>query len=638
MKKFLLFSYILVAVIACKTDLTDIETNIKAVEDRVTDVEKQSQTLQKKNQELTAKSQEISNAIAALQAKSQKLIEQGDSLQLSGEQLAAALDSLRSESQALSESLLLLQKEGEALNDSLDSLQIINEALVIEWDFLQEKIAQTQHTLDSLEFVLQIVEPKLLHVEFLASDNPLQLVENVNCEILGDSAIECRVTNIVSSKVLIPRFRFQGDYVTIDGKVAESGVTSFDFSSTLVLKVYSGAQSKKYTFFVSSYTGLPTLWVETNGRMYITMANEYYTTTTRLSSLNEPGGIGGLNETVNQIKADGTVRWHEEYLDFTSITMMGKNDYTMLFKTAVSLLGEASSKTWKLESNIRDITMLHNQTAFYMGKMSKLGFTPNFHYIDLMMNGIYAGTYMLGDCLDVSSSRVNVGSSGFILSIGSSESGSKFTTQYIDQPITIIAPTSPTSDVVNYIYSYMIKAESVLFSNDFTDATNGWQKYLDIDSFVDWYLINEIAKNTNGAFWSNCIMNLKRGNKLKMGPLWDFSKAFGNASNVISADGFVIKDVSWFARLFRDPVFVSRVKERFNYFYDHQSDIIAAINQNALYLKYAIQEDDSKWDTFKNYKTSNTDTWVLYQASVNSMKTWLANRMAWLKGEFDAMP
>jgi len=638
MKKLVLIGYILMTVIACKTDLTDIETNIKAVEDRVTDVEKQSDSLERKNQELAVKSQEISNAIAALQAKSQELLEQGDSLQWSHEQLAAALDSLRLESEALSESLLILQKEGEALNDSLDSLELINQAMIIEWDLLQDKIADTQHTLDSLQAVLQIVEPQLLHVEFLASDNPLQLVENVDCEILGDSAIECRITNIMSSKVLIPRFRFQGDYVTISGRRAVSGVSSYDFSSTLVLKVYSGALTKSYTFSVSSYTGLPTLWVETSGRMNITVADQYYTTKTRLSALNEAGGYGGLAETVNQIKAVGTVRWYEKYLDFSSKTMMGKNDYCMLFKTAVSLLGEASNKSWKLESNIYDITMLHNQTAFYMGKMSKLSYTPNFHYIDLMMNGKYAGTYMLGDYLSVSAARVNVGSNGFILGIGSNEPGVKFSTQYIEQPITIIAPESQPSEVVNYIYSYLIKTESVLFSNAFTDTDNGWQKYLDMDSFVDWYLINEIARNTNGAFWSNCIMNLKRGDKLKMGPLWDFSKAFGNASSVSNTDGFVIKDVRWFARLFKDPVFVRKVKERFDYFYNHQGEIIDAVNQNAQYLKYAVQEDDSKWDTFAAYKTLNSDTWVIYQASVNAMKTWLTKRMTWLKAQFDAMP
>ncbi len=639
MKKLLLLVFVLVSIVACKTDLTDIEKRITGVEDRVTDVEKQGDALERKSSELAVKSQELSNAIEALQAKSQELILQGDSLQMSNEELAAALDSLRSESEQLVASLLELQEEGLALKDSLDSLQIVNQQLIVEWDILQEKIDQTHHTLDSLEAVLQIVEPKLLHMEFLAADNPLQLVENVDCEILGDSAVVCRASNIMTSKVLIPRFRFQGDYVTISGRRAASGVTSFDFSTTLLLTVFAGGDSRKYTVSLSSYTGLPTLWVETNGRMKITTANQYYTVKTRLSAVNEKGGLGGLAETTGKIKALGTVRWVEKNLDFTSTAMMGKNDYSLLFTSAVSLLGEPNSNTWQLESNFSDITMLHNQTAFCMGKMSQLEFTPTFRYVDLMMNGTYAGTYMLGDCLDVASSRVDVGNNGYILSIGSNLPGTKFNTQFIDQTITILAPTSQPTEVVSYITNYLTKAEGTLFSDKFTDAASGWQSYLDIDSFVDWYVINEIAKNYNGAFWANCIMNLKRGGKLKMGPLWDFSKAFGLLSGVstTSAEGFVIKDVPWFARLFQDPVFVSRVKARFDYFYSHQSDIIAAINANAQYLKYAVQEDDCKWNTFEAYRSSGNDTWELYQGSVNSMKIWLTNRMAWLKAQFDAM-
>ena len=159
---------------------------------------------------------------------------------------------------------------------------------------------------------------------------------------------------------------------------------------------------------------------------------------------------------------------------------------------------------------------------------------------------------------------------------------------------------------------------------------------MDENSFVDWYLINEIAKNSKGAFMTNCIMNYRRGGKLKMGPIWDFETAFGNAGKT-SSNGFVIKDVRWYKRLFQDPVFVAKVKERFDYFFNHQEDIIKNINESAQYLKYAIQEDNTKWDTFLPYKSSGADTWILYQGQVSSMKSWLTERMRWLKEQFDAM-
>ena len=70
-------------------------------------------------------------------------------------------------------------------------------------------------------------------------------------------------------------------------------------------------------------------------------------------------------------------------------------------------------------------------------------------------------------------------------------------------------------------------------------------------------------------------MNLARDGKLKMGPLWDFDIAFGNVNynGCDKPEGFWIKPVAWYARLFQDPSFVQKVKERFAYFYDNREGI-----------------------------------------------------------------
>jgi hypothetical protein len=332
----------------------------------------------------------------------------------------------------------------------------------------------------------------------------------------------------------------------------------------------------------------------------------------------------------------GSLRYYTKQSDWSGQTEWGKTDYRITFSSAVSLLDMPSHKDWELNPNVYDITMLHNQTAFFMSQMSKLDYTPRFRYVDLMFNGRYYGTYMLGEYLSVGSTRVNVGDDGFIMSIGYLTSGSSFKTDYLEQPVSVLYPTSQSALVVNYIADVVSEAEGVLFSSRFADESYGWRKYMDENSFVDWYLINEIAKNQSGAFKSGCIMNYRRGGKLKMGPVWDFEKAFGDAGSTGSS-GFVIKDVSWYKRLFKDPAFVTKVKERFDYYYNHQEDILKSINENAQYLKYAIQEDNTKWDTFTSFMSSDADTWVLYQGQVSSMKSWLTERMRWLKEQFDAM-
>lgn len=635
MKRLAFVVFALVCLVSCKTDLTDIEN-------RITEVEKQGQILDSKTKQLMDESQRLSNDIKELQKKSEELDRESDELQREEEELEKANQALKDELQALktkstelATEILSLQEEGKVLSGSFDNLKAENDQLVKEWNAMLELIEESQRMIEQLNEKINQTYPKLLHMEFLASENPLELVENAECEIIGDSVVECRVLNLMSAKNLIPRFRFTGDYVTIDGQVALSSKTMFDFSKERVLVVHSGEKTKEYIVNVSAYTGLPTLWAETNGRS-LTDANYYYRGTFSLVDNVGYEGKGSLPETTGRIMALGSLRYYIKEINNSVETERGKNDYRLTFSSAVSLLDMPSHTDWKLNPNVYDITMLHNQTAFSMSQMSKLDYTPRFRYVDLMFNGRYNGTYMLGEYLSVGSARINVGDDGYVLNIGSNSSGSAFLTGYLERPVSILYPTTQPASVVNYIAGVVRDAETVLYSSNFADASYGWRRYMDENSFVDWYLINEIAKNQSGAFNSNCIMNYKRGGKLKMGPVWDFEKAFGDTGSTGSS-GFVIKNVSWYKRLFQDPAFVAAVKERFDYYYNHQEDILKSINENAQYLKYAIQEDNTKWDTFKPYMSSNADTWVLYQGQVSSMKSWLTERMRWLKEQFDAM-
>ena len=140
----------------------------------------------------------------------------------------------------------------------------------------QEENEKIRKRLGELEDSLNTVIPKLLSMEFVAADNPLHLIENVKCTIIGDSVVECRILNVTNSKVLIPRFTFQGSVVTINGLEAESGVTAFDFSKPVVLSVITPYTVKDYTVYVGAYTGLPTVWLETSNHEDVTLANTNY--------------------------------------------------------------------------------------------------------------------------------------------------------------------------------------------------------------------------------------------------------------------------------------------------------------------------------------------------------------------------
>lgn len=532
-----------------------------------------------------------------------------------------------------------LEQQNQEYQEQLNDLKNQGNQISEEARKRQEENEKIQQQLRELEDSLHYVEPYLYTMEFVAADNPYQLIENTPCTIIGDSVVECRILNITDDRMLIPRFTFQGSVVTINGEEAESGKKAYDFSTPVVLSVITASKIKDYVVYVNSYTGLPSVWLDTNSHVNVANANQYYGGSIKIIDGPKTRAGSGVTKASVKIMGLSPIRWYRPdfILSNSEDLLLAKNGYFLKFNNNISLFNEPKGTTWRLLPNLNDMTFLHNQTAFFMGRISKLEYTPRAHYVDMFMNSRFFGNYVMTERPDLTEERVNIGSDGFILNIGSDEAGQYFYGTYLERPVTVMAPGSPSAEYVSYANDFVVKAENALFSSNFTDENAGWQKYMDMDSFVDWYLINEIARNQDGAFSKNCLMNLARGGKLKMGPLWDFEKAFGNTTKKEPAEGFVIKGVKWYERLFQDPAFVAKVKERFDYFYTHQQDILSEINANAEYLRYSVKEDDYRWDTYAGYKSSTVSVWAAYGSMVDYMKQWLVARMDWLKKEFDAM-
>ena len=305
-------------------------------------------------------------------------------------------------------------------------------------------------------------------------------------------------------------------------------------------------------------------------------------------------------------------------------------------------------KSWVLLANYYDATLLRNSLALYMGnEMSILDWTPHYQYVDLMLNGQYKGIYQLGEKVKISKNRVNVGDNGFLMELDyralTEEDARYFNLVHMNCPVNIKDPeVEYNDDDYNYAKDFVLSAETALYSENFTDLEEGWQKYIDMDSFVEWYLINEISKNADAcALYSSCYMNLKRGGKLKMGPLWDFDLGFGGYPSSWSEEtstwannpegaGFDLSGTSWFSRLFQDPLFVSKVKERFNYFYNNRNLLYERIDTNASIINNKIEEENKLWGRLGDVSLTPTEVQSLYQDKVTSLKTWISLRLEWM--------
>ena len=173
----------------------------------------------------------------------------------------------------------------------------------------------------------------------------------------------------------------------------------------------------------------------------------------------------------------------------------------------------------------------------------------------------------------------------------------------------------------------------------YPSGAEGYAEYIDIDSFVDWYLISEITKNVDSKSFSSMFLNVMPGEKIKMGPLWDFDLSFGNVDYADSryAEGWWVKYHPWYERLFEYPGFVDRVKERFAFFRANQGVILDKIDTYAEQLQWAQQENDSKWQTLGMYVWPNPVYFDTYQEEVDHVKAWYTNRMNWLDEAIDGL-
>ena len=369
-------------------------------------------------------------------------------------------------------------------------------------------------------------------------------------------------------------------------------------------------------------------------------------------SIDTPNGVGITSKDEYVKEATFTLTTSTGELDYSGVTNIKgrgnstwgapKKPYAIKLDEKASLMSLPKDKSWVLLANYYDPTLLRNAVAFFMGnELSNLDYTPHFNFVNLTLNGQYQGIYQLGEKIKISKDRVNVGDDGFLLEIDAKYSADDiiFWCKKLQAPINIKEPdVVEGDDNYNYVNNFVFTSENVLLSDSFLDENTDYQQYYDIDSFVDWYLINEIAKNRDAIFFSSCYMSLERGGKLKMGPLWDFDVAFGNYffednnTNEIhnSVEGFWVRYGLWINRMFEDPSFVDMVKTRFNFYFDNRETIYKYIDSEAEYISEFIVDENKHWGLLSSPESENNVVIAAYNKEVEKLKSWLELRFQWL--------
>lgn len=347
------------------------------------------------------------------------------------------------------------------------------------------------------------------------------------------------------------------------------------------------------------------------------------------------------------ISATVTVREGDEVVENIACNIRGrgnsswynaeKKSYRLKFEEKTSLLGRPKDKSWSLVANYFDKTLLRNELAFYMSRMSRFAYTPDTDYVEVYLNGSYEGVYVLCDHLKTGSHRVDA---DYLMEIDvrAEEEDIKLTVPNLGQPVVVKDPDDISYESQEYLYisEFLNSVDALLYSDMYSSASAGYVTCIDVDSFVDWYLINEIAKNNDAVLYTSCYMNHSKGGKLFMGPVWDFDIAFGNVNynDNDKPEGLWIAGATWYSRLLSDRNFQDKVKERFLYYYGKREDLYEFIDGYAAYLKPYVDRNEERWHNMNQLLWANNEVFETYQEYIDSLKNWLERRFEWMKENY----
>ena len=359
------------------------------------------------------------------------------------------------------------------------------------------------------------------------------------------------------------------------------------------------------------------------------------------------GNFEGLEETNMKIKGRGNSTWWI-CTDASAGAVVGKCPYQVKFGDKTSILGMPEDKKWVLLAEKSDKSMIRNKIARYMSELSDLEYTPNAEYVELFINEDYQGTYLIGQKVEESSNRVDIGDDGYLIEIDTDANNR------IDSDDIIFKPTIWSSihtdgvfnikdpdidygsDEFHLIENYINEFESVLYSNNFNSPGSGYESYIDVDSLIDWFLINEIAKTVDARWYSSIYFSYIPGEKIKMGPIWDFDLSYGNLnySDAQYTSEFYIKQNNWIDKLYQDEVFVEKVKIRYSYYHSKLDDIKNKIDEFAKYIDKSQKANFERWDILGVYVWPNPVYDLTYEEEVERLKNWIEERMNWLNSNF----
>ncbi|MBO6576508.1 MAG: CotH kinase family protein [Rhodothermales bacterium] len=385
------------------------------------------------------------------------------------------------------------------------------------------------------------------------------------------------------------------------------------------------------------------------------------------------GGAGAENRRTDPAAYDGPMAI--ELRGSSSRVLFPKKSFAIELKdengsdTDASLLGLPPEEDWVLHGPYSDRTYMRNVLAMELSRAMGQ-YASRTRFVEVFLNNAYHGLYVLMERIKRDSARVDVSrlrpeevlepevSGGYIIKVDKLDGAGN------DGWTSAVPPRIGSADRVVFQYHYPKGADLVdvqkawiqqwmtRFEEEMASRPERWQEYLEPSAAVDYLLLNELTHNVD-SYRLSTFMHKDRDDddepRLRLGPVWDFNLAFGNADYY---DGRITRDwrvqyrlpdgdfqpPAFFRRVFRQDSFQDLARTRWaelrNSFL-HTDSLLARIDGHAETIRAAYERDRLRWGQFGRYIWPNVFVGQDLDDEVAYLKSWLLARLAWMDDALD---
>lgn len=330
----------------------------------------------------------------------------------------------------------------------------------------------------------------------------------------------------------------------------------------------------------------------------------------------------------------------------------------------VSLLEMPKENDWILHGPYLDKSLLRNVLMYELAR--EMGYyASRTEFCELIINGEYQGIYILMEKIKNDKNRIDVtkfeadnqqaSEGGFILKIDSwwtEDRGWKSPAYKVNDQdrITRYQYVYPKYNTITdaqklYIENHITDFENAFYESEDDDIQAAYSPYIDLVSFVDYFILTEFSKNPDGYRLSTFLYKDADSvdGRLKMGPVWDYNFAFGNYWDYqnVAEDweydnhwwDITSRIPFWWEKFMEDEQFKSVLVKRWKYWQQQPLNcdfITQRIDDWVAQLGEAQSRNFARWKTLGENVEIDWNAGPTYEDEITYLKEWTCARIEWM--------